>query len=59
MHLVYPHPPKKKIGISIVANVSWVSQLLQEFINSSNERFQGGGVNKVHYGRCENGELHF
>ena len=47
MHLVYPPPPppplKKKIGISIVANFSWVSQLSQEVKNNSNARFPGGG----------------
>ena len=44
-----PPSPKKKIGISIVANFSWVSQLSQEFKSNSNERFQGGRGGKT---RC-------
>ena len=49
-----PHPPpQKNIGITIVANFSWVSQLSQEVKNNTNVNFffffflgGGGGLKK-------------
>ena len=43
MHLVYP----RTFYIGIVFNSPWVLQ-------SSQEKFWG--VNKMHFGQCENGE---
>ena len=46
-------PPK--FCITIVSNFSWVLQSSQE--KSKTMVFQNWGVNKVHYGLCENSEF--
>ena len=52
MHLVYP----QKFCITIVSNFSWVLQVVpREIEDIGYAKFWG--VNKVHYGLCENGEL--
>ena len=51
MHLVYP----PKFCITVVSNFSWVLQSSQE--KSKTMVMQHLGVNKVHYGLCENGEV--
>ena len=55
MHLV--HPPK--FCTTIVSNFSWVTQSSQEKLKTTIVLFLwgGGGVNKVHYGLCENGDI--
>ena len=54
MHLVYP----PEFCITIVSNFSWVLQSFQEKSKTMVKQ-NLGGVNKVHYGLCENGELYF
>ena len=53
MHLVYL---QKQFCITTVSNFSWVLQSSQEKLKTMVlQNF--GGINKVHYGLCENGEL--
>ena len=55
MHLVHPHPPK--FCITIVFDVSHDDCNTQEKLKQWLRNF--GGINKMHYGLCENGESHF
>ena len=53
MHLVYL---QKQFCITTVSNFSWVLQSSQEKLKTMVlQNF--GGISKVHYGLCENGEL--
>ena len=45
-----PKKKKKKLGVNIVSNFSWVLQ-------SSQEKSKTMVMHKVHYGLCENGEF--
>ena len=53
MHLVYP----RKVCITIVFNFCLVLQSSQEKSKTIFMQNFFGGVNKVHFGLCENGEL--
>ena len=61
MHLVYPLPPppkkkKKKFCTAVVPNFSWALQSSQG--KSKTKVMQNvWGMNKVHYGLCEDGEF--
>ena len=61
MHLVYPTPPKKKnIYIYCITIVFNSSGYHREIEDKGCAKFGGGGrgrgVNRVHYGLCENSE---
>ena len=54
MHLSYPPPQKKKIKLH-----NHIPLVPREIEDNDSAKFRGGGgVNKVHYGLCENGERH-
>ena len=52
MHVVYP----RKFCITIVHFFFGITVVLREIADNGYANF--GWVNKVHYGPCENGELH-
>ena len=56
MHLISTPPPKKKIKLH-----NHITVVPREIEDNDCAKFRGGGgggVNKVHYGLCENGERH-
>ena len=54
MHLSYPDPTPTKFCITIVFDFSWDDCNIQEKLDTMvMQSFKG--VNKVHYGLCENG----
>ena len=58
MHLVYPPPPpqkkKKKFAKPFSSIRLGITVVLRELEDKGYAKF--GGVDKVHYGRCENVE---